>query len=290
MKRLLHFLLLGGLVFGLKQLSSDGRALGLGAEPIVVSAAEVERLQDEWRAETRRPPTRPELEAAIRQQADEEMLLREALRLGLDRSDPVVRSRLVQNLRFARGEPQADAAAVFAEALALGMAQRDVVARRRLVQAMEERIAASARVSEEQVRDYIAANPQRYALRPRVSFDQVFTARERQSAALLPGTHVASHSEADLARTFGADFARAVMAAPVGQWTGPLRSAYGEHLIRVTETQATQPADVETVYRQARFALLEENERVVVRAALVNLRRAYPLRVEWPALALAGSP
>lgn len=280
-----HFILLGALLFAAKQFTSDGRTLGLGADPIVVSIAQVEQLRAEWLAETRRAPTREELAAAVRRHADEEMLLREALRLGLDRSDPVVRSRLVQNLRFARGDPAADEAAAFAEALALGMAQRDVVTRRRLVQAMEQRLAATPRVTDREVVGYIAANPERYAPRPRMTFDQVFIARDPQGAALLPGAHVVAQTEADLARTFGAEFARAVMQAPAGQWAGPFGSAYGIHVVRVSqvETGGAEPA-----VRQAYYALLEEKERAAIRTALTDLRRAYPVQTEWPALALAG--
>jgi hypothetical protein len=294
-KPLLHFLVLGALLFGARQLTSDGRSLGLGAEPIVIAAAEVERLRLDWVAETRRQPSRHELEASIRRAADEETLLREALRLGLDRTDPVVRMRLVQNMRFARGQengsesfsPEKNGSeSFFLEAIALDMARRDVLARRRLVQVMEERLSARAAVSEAEVRAFIAAHPERYRPRPRITFDQVFIPADPASRALLPGARVARQSEADLARTFGADFARAALAATPGEWAGPIRSAYGLHVIRVDAVDAGR-ADDAAVLRQAWYALLEERERAAARAGIAGLRRAYPVRIEWPALALA---
>lgn len=309
---LLHFLVLGALLFGARQLTDDGRALGLGAQPMLVAAADVELLQAQWFAETRRLPSRSELEASIRRHADEETLVREALRLGLDRSDPVVRSRLVQNLRFARGGTGGDDGALLAEALALGMAQRDVVARRRLVQAMEERLAAGTRVGKSEVRDYIAAHAERYASQRRISFEQVFVSSDRHRGRLaarsaevgalirgapleralalsepfLHGQRFRAQSQADLARSFGGDFARRAIAAPVGAWTGPIRSAYGDHYLHVGDLQPAGVVDVAAVQRQARYALLEQAEREAVRSALVTLRRAYPLQVEWPAQAL----
>lgn len=303
-----HFLALGALLFAVKALLPGELTPRLRAEPIEVSAAQVERLRAEWRAETRREPDRAELEALIRRHADEETLLREALRLGLDRSDPVVRTRLVQNLRFARAEPQADARMLLAEALALGMATRDLVARRRLVQAMEERIAAGVRVDDDEARAYVAAHPARYAAPRRVSFDQVFVAGanaprvaaiEARLAAgqdapagdpFLLGRSFTAQSEADLTRGFGGAFARAVMQAPAGAWSGPIGSPYGAHFVRVTHVDAGGAVDAAAVLRQARYALLEERERAAVRARLQALRRAYPLEVEWPALALAGAP
>jgi hypothetical protein len=313
---LIGFMALGTLLLGAKQLTADGRALGLGAEPIRVPAAQVEQLQAQWFAETRRWPTRAELQASVRRHADEELLVREALRRGLDRSDPVVRSRLTQNLRFARGASAGDDAALFAEALALGMAHRDVVARRRLVQAMEEHLAAGTGVSDAEVRAYIAAHTDRYATRRRISFEQVFVSSDRhrgrlaeraaevgariaampraQALALsdpfLHGQRFQAQSEADLARAFGPGFAAAAIAAPAGAWTGPLPSPYGEHFVHVVSEQPAGRVDVAAVQRQARYALLDERERTAVRRELAALRRAYPLRVEWPALALgAGS-
>lgn len=284
-KPLLHFVVLGSLLFGAKQLTSDGRALGIGAEPVVIAADEVERLRMEWLADTRRSPSRRELEAAIRTAADDEILLREALRLGLDRTDTVVRGRLLQNMRFSLGPDGADSA-LLAEAYALDMPRRDVVTRRRLVQAMEERLAGPVQVGEAEVRAFIAAHPDRYAPRRRVTLDQVFIPRDPASAALLPAGRLERQSEADLARTFGEEFARAAMAAPPGTWAGPIRSAYGSHVIRVDA--ADEPGiDDPAVLRQAWFALLQQRELEASRAGIAALRRAYPVRVDWPKLALA---
>jgi peptidyl-prolyl cis-trans isomerase C len=304
---LLHFLVFGALLFGFKQLTSDGRALGIGAEPIVVAASDVERLRAIWHVETRRPPGDDELAASIRRHADEELLVREALRHRLDRSDVVVRQRLVQNVRFARAAPELDEAAAFAEALALGMAHRDLVARRRLVQAMEELLAQDTRVTEADVRAYVAAHAGRYAAPRRISFDQVYLSSDRhrptldaRAAALatrlaagptevadlgdpfLLGSRFETHSQADLARGFGAAFAAAAIMAPVGQWSSPIRSAYGVHFIRVRAVEPPGAIDFAAVRGQARYALLEERERLAVQAAIGALRPAYPLRVEWP--------
>lgn len=316
LKPLPQFFLLGALLLGARHLTADGRALGLGAEPIVVSTAAVEQLRAAWLVETGRAPSAAELAASVRRHADEEILLREALRHGLDRGDLVVRRRLVQNVRFARAEPELAEGAAFAEALALGMAHRDLVARRRLVQAMEERLARGAQVSDADVRAYVAAHADRYAAPRRISFEQVYLSADRHGDALarraaalaaqladapadaaavpgdafLLGRRFVGQSQADLARGFGAAFARAAIDAPVGAWSGPIRSAYGAHFIRVDAVQAAGSAEVSAVARQARYALLEERERDAIRAALDDLRPAYPVRVEWPGLALAQAP
>jgi hypothetical protein len=229
----------------------------------------------------------------------EDVLLHEALRLGLDRTDPVVRSRLVENMRFAGGGERAqDDDALFAEALALGMAHRDVVARRRLVQALEERLAAGARVSEADVAAYVAVHPERYASPRRVTFEQVFLSADRHPGDLeafaravgaqlaaqpaaarqlgepfLLGRQFVAQSEGDLARGFGEAFARAVMQAPPRQWSGPIRSIYGAHFVRIDAIQEAGPGDPAAARRQAYYALLEERERAAVARELAALQR-----------------
>lgn len=291
---LLHFFAIGALLFAVRAL------LPGTAEVIEIRAADISRLRSEWIDETRRAPAAGELEAQLRQVADEEILVREALRLGLDRSDPVVRSRLVQNMRFLQPAATGDEAALFAQALALGMQRSDVLVRRRLVQAMHEHFAAGVTVAESEVREFMQRHPGRYAALPRISFEHVFVSSDRHrdrletavlelGAQLRSGAPVAGDpfllgsrfqgvSESDITRAFGADFARAAMAASAGQWQGPLRSPYGLHFVRAQPepVPVEEPVDVA---RAARYALLHEREQQVVDQALRSLRRRYPVEI-----------
>jgi hypothetical protein len=277
LKPFLHFAILGALLFVAKELWPTPAAT------IAVPTAEVERLRAEWARETRRAPLPPELDAQIRHWADEEMLVREALRLGLDRADPVVASRLVRNMRFVGAD--GDDAALLAQAVALNMAASDVVARRRLVQAMHERFAAGATLSDAEVRAYVAAHAHRYAQAPRVSFRQRFTGAGGQPVLLA--REFVDASEDAVARAFGAEFARAVMQAPVGQWVGPVHSSYGPHEIFVAARAPARAAEYAVVQRQAWYALREERERQAVEAATRALRRRYPVALEAGVAALA---
>jgi hypothetical protein len=315
---LLHFMLLGALLFAARWATDDGRALGFGREMIVVTAADVERLRRGWTAETGHAPSAAELQAAIRRDADEEMLVREARRLGLDRIDPIVRARLVQNLRFVHAGQGGgdDEHALLAEADALGMSSRDAVARRRLVQAMEQRLGTPARIGAVEVRDYVTRHPGRYEMPARIAFRHVFFSADRRGAQLervalaaRPGSGAGGEntdvpvsdpfllgaafpplSQAEIARAFGAGFARAVMQVPERTWSGPLRSTYGLHYVFIEAKVEGALADAVTVERQAYYALLEEREQQTARAAVMALRRHYPLQVEWPAVTLASVP
>lgn len=97
---LLHFLVLGAalfVVYGLTSKSGDGSA----PEKIVVTAGQVESLSAGFAKTWLRPPTGPELKELIDDWVREEIATREAMSLGLDKGDAVIRRRLRQKLEFA---------------------------------------------------------------------------------------------------------------------------------------------------------------------------------------------
>jgi hypothetical protein len=302
MKRLLrqpwlHFALLGGLLFAAERLW-----FAEAPAPVIVDEAMVQQLRDQWRGETARWPSPVELQASLSRHIDDELLLREALRLGLDGKDAVARQRLLGNLRFALDDAGSDEAALLAEARRLQMPARDMVVRRRLVQVMEQRLISSQLPSESELRDYVAKRTQRYAQPARLTFSQRYFSADGRGAdaalaaaraalsqlqarpeaalgdAFLLGGQFSALSAAEIAARFGVPLAQAVAQAPPGAWTGPVLSPYGAHLIRVTEAQPAQSADYAKVRTQAAYAWLAENEPLRLRAALAPLRSRY--RVE----------
>lgn len=292
---LLHFLLLGGLLF------LAHAFLPPRTEPIRFTAADVEQLRQDWRRDTGRLPTPEQLQASLDRWLDEEVLLREALRLRLDRRDAVARRRLLMNLHFAFPESSASEAALLSEAGRLAMQQSDLVARRRLILVMEQRLRDEMPLAEEELRDYIVAHPGRYAAAPRYSFRQVFVdmrgpqaeieaqrllaaLRAAPDPAVLPGDPFLlgegfrALTLEEIARSFGAPFAQAVKSAAPKQWSGPIASAYGLHLLQIDPPEPGAPIELTAVRRQAAYALLAEREVQRLAEARAELRRRY--RVE----------
>ena len=102
-----HFVAIGALLFGLKTfaLESPSRAfVGEGSPPAVISAARVAELRRDWLARTGTFPSARALEALIQAEIDDEVLMLEARRLGVHRSDPIVQRRLLRNMSFLDGE------------------------------------------------------------------------------------------------------------------------------------------------------------------------------------------
>lgn len=300
---LLHFFLLGALLFTGRQWLPPSPDDEL--QVIRVSTADLQQLRGEWLSETARSPSEAELAASVERHVNEELLLREALRLGLDATDPVARERLTMNMRFAFPESTKHDEQLLAEARELGMHIRDLVVRRRLVQVMEMRIASGASVGERELREYVAAHPGRYAQPARLAFQHVFFSADRPQDEILRiaqarlaelrlqdadtatgdpfllGSVFALQTEVEIARHFGAEFAKSLIAAPTGRWTGPLHSPYGLHLVRVEQLEPAAPQDFERVRERAAYALLTQREKEVLRDELARLRLQY--RVELPA-------
>ena len=226
---LVHFLLLGALVYGLYWVNQDG-ADQPDADVIVVSAGEIEWLEASWEKRWGRGPTPEERAGLIRQHIRETVLYREALSMGLDANDTIIRRRLSQKLEF-------------------------------LVQDLLQ----VPPPTEEQLRSYRQAHADRYTQPALVTFSQVFLDPDRrgdetldQAAALLAELQAESNQgaepgeaadglgdpfllqryypERDLAeisKLFGRGFATAVVALEPGVWHGPVLSGYGVHLVFV---------------------------------------------------------
>jgi hypothetical protein len=214
---LLHFILIGGavfLAFGLRNAPPERPS----ARVIEVTPARVERLAGQFQAVWRRPPTEEEVRALVEDFVREEVYYREALSLGLDRDDTVIRQRLRQKMEF-----------------------------------LADSGAGTLAPSEEDLRRYYAAHRDAYAKPEQVTFQQIFLGATDPAAALaalgegadpaaigegslLPATLEAA-TRATVDGTFGSGFFAAVSALPAGVWQGPVESTFGPHLVRLVELE-----------------------------------------------------
>lgn len=218
---LLHFIVAGLLVFLLSLWRGD--AVDPASRTIVISKDTVQRLAASWEQIWRRPPTQAEIDGLIRDYIKEEIYYREAKRIGLDENDTVIRRRLRSKMEF------------------LAVAQTE-----------------SARPDERTLQRWLDRHPQRFAEEVEFSFDQIYLGeidtdgtaailqilasggdwRNLGRSISLPRSMDAA-ARSDIARQFGDPFARSLALAPQGSWTGPVKSGFGVHLIRVRIVQPT---------------------------------------------------
>ena len=267
------FLLLGLGVFALDLWPARG---GREGHEIEVTAGEVERLHARWTAQWGRPPTGPELESLIAEAVDEEILYREARRLGLDRDDAIVRRRLAQKLTF-----------------------------------LLEDAGDGVPIPAAEIEAYYARHAERYRRPTRATFDHVFLSADRRTdpagdaADLLRrlgaddgwqrlgdpfmlARTFADRTDAEIAGLFGTAFADAVSALPPGGWNGPVESTYGMHLVRVRGRSASRAPALDELRDRVAADLRRERRRERRQAAYRALREDYEVRL--PAGGGGGPP
>ena len=253
---LLHFLAIGGLIFLL-----FGVVAGPIAEPtdtIVVEPERIEQLAAGFKAVWRRPPTEDELSALIDDFVREEIYYREALAIGLDRNDTVIRRRLRQKMEFLT-DTGADI---------LQPAAGDLEA-------------------------HLAANEQTYRHEPHLAFEQIYlgeapspetvtgslnTLRSDPATdpsvlgerSLLPAQLGLSRPEA-IDGTFGKGFFERIAEIQPGEWAGPVQSGYGVHLVHILDSLPARTPPLEEV----RDAVLRDWKK----AKALELRESYFARL-----------
>lgn len=212
---------------------------------------------------------------------DEALLLDAAVAQRLGDDDVVVQRRLLQNARALQLDGDA-----YPQAVALGLDRGDPIVTRRLLQQMRLQLETEARRSEPtdaELRQYLAEHAERFLVPARVQVEHVFFSRVRRGEradvdahcylgfaaddACLPSAFSGDpslwpsllplQSSGDLERIFGAATA-AIADSPVGIWTGPHRSALGYHVVRVIERVPAKMPAFETVRGAVRLALLNE--------------------------------
>jgi hypothetical protein len=263
---LFHFLCLGVVLFALHR-----RVAPAPANRIVVGASVVKSLRDDHLRRAGRPPTPEEEAALIAHWVDGEVLYREALALGLDRGDLIVRRRMIQKMTF-----------------------------------LTEDVEPIPAPTDEALAQFLAAHAQRYAAPLRLTLTHVFVGtdrhpddaeaiatslRARLDAGLEPeglgdpflrGRDFRLQTERELATVFGAPFAAAVAALPAERWSDPVRSSYGFHLLKVSERRPGRVPPLAEVRDAVARDWRDERREATDRAALERLRARYQVVVEEP--------
>jgi len=272
---LAHFLLAGGALFLIAAAWSgedtSGRQIEVDREDLLVFMQGRAQVYDEDTfAGILDAMSAEEKRKLVRDAALQEALYREGEALDLAAADPLVRQRVVQQMRLL----------------------------------LMDEAAADMTVSDEEVRDYYEHNRERYRLDPSITFTHVFfpgaDAREKAAQALtalssgnVPFERAGQYGERFLYQLnysdvsepiveshFGEDFARAAFKLQPGSWQGPIQSEYGWHLVLPMAVDAPRaPAFAEIADRVREDALAEKRQRAADRALDAMLAR-YEIDVE----------
>ena len=265
---LLHFLVIGALLFALNRFVAGEEE---GPKEIVVTEAQVQAMATNFAKTWMRPPTPAEIKGLLKDYVREEIYYREAIAIGLDRDDTVIRRRLRQKMEF-----------------------------------VSDDLAAAREPTEAELEAYLEANPGRFVDPPSLSFRQVLFSTDRRGESaladarreldalngggeggavpagdpsLLPA-EMTKVTPRDVGNVFGEAFAAEVEDAPVERWIGPIESPFGAHIVRLSARVAGRLpplADIRNVVlREWQATQQDEANEAFYR----GLRRKYDVRIE----------
>ena len=204
----------------------------------------------------------------IDERVDEEVLAREAVRLGLDREDVIVRRRLAQKMAFVSddlaivAEPSEAELREYFDAHRASYTAPDLYALRHVYFNPDRHTAVDADAQRALQRLARGANP-----------DEV------GDPFMLP-RELADVSRDDILRDFGSVFADAVTGSAPGTWSGPVRSPFGVHLVKLESHTPRSAANFEDVRDRVREAYLQQKQREGNAALRAKLREQYKIVVE----------
>lgn len=272
---LVQFIMMGALLFGGYRLVHSDRPAKVEDHRIELTAADVRQLEIVWAAQWQRAPTLGELRGLVESRVREEILYREALALGLERGDTIIKRRLAQKMEFL--------------AVDLSAVRNPPV---------------------EELRAWYSRNPERFADPARRSFRHLYFSEDRRGdrahrdamRALVKLTrtradapalsaigdafmfqeHYADRTPEQVAAIFGSHFAEAVRQLPVGTWQGPIESGLGRHLVLVTSETPGRVPPFEEVETDVKMAWLAEQKATAWDRAFTEMRAKYTVLLPAP--------
>ena len=220
---------------------------------IVVTGADAAQVHAKFMRTWNRLPTEVELKKGIDQYIKDEILYREAISKNLDKNDPSVRLAMVRKITM------------------MGITQTDV-----------------SNLKDEDIEAYYALRKERYRLSAIFDFEQVYLSTKRGDnieddaqqllqqlqnenpsseelinygdASMINNLHF-NIDEEGLDRIFGSGFGSTVLSIPTGEWTGPIQSGYGLHIVRITNRTESRIPELKEVLQKVITDMSYENRK-----------------------------
>jgi len=253
-RKITIFLVIGILIFGLDLTFSKFKDDKL----IYVSEEEIYSLMNSWALQVGRNPNPDEAKAVIDNLIEEEILYREALRLGLDANDQIIKRRLAQKLMFLKQESRGN------------------------------------KLTELEISEFYDINLDKYLIPEQYDFTHIFFAKDdnglgraQMAKALLEkskeikgdvfflGRNFTNRNLNELRKDFGVNFSSAFEKLKLNEWTGPIESTYGSHLIKLVRFQAARTPTLDEIKPRVMIDLDLERKDSVLSSYLDELKEDY---------------
>ncbi len=267
---LVQFIAAGFVLFAANSLIHGPDRRPPGAQ-VVIPEGRVSQIAESFLLLSGRLPSRVELQSLVDDYVIEEIAYREAVAMGLDADDTIVRRRMRQKLEF-----------------------------------LVEDASASEEPTEAELQGWLDTHADQYRLPERRAIRQVLASGDKRGSAavgdaeaflgklnagadasklgdasMLPAAMPLT-TEAGAANLFGADFAQAVFAHDGNRWFGPIASPFGQHAVLIMSTEPGRPATLADVHDKLRSDWIEGKRDKTRDDFQARMRKRYDIRIEWP--------
>ena len=236
---LVQFFAIGALIYAAYAYTGD-RAVEENGERISITTGQIAALEDAWKKRWNRAPTPQELQGVVRQLLRERVLAREAMAMGLDRDDVVIRRRLAQKLEYLSqdllgiGTPSNEELAMF---LAENARAHETPASVTMTHIFFDPDERGEQALEEAKNQKVVLSDLKVAPTDARSYGDQFMLQ----------SYYPERTYAELSKLFGSGFVDSLKELSVGEWHGPVLSGYGVHLVYVHHREDAAPAKLEDV-------------------------------------------
>jgi peptidyl-prolyl cis-trans isomerase C len=272
---LLHFLLIGIVLFALYDYMNRGRIGVDSSKQIALSLDDLRTMEAYFESQWHRQPTPQEFQAMVEEKVQEEVLYREGLSLGLDKDDTIVKRRMAQKMQF-----------------------------------LAEDVAAAHEPSTAQLKSWFEKNKEKFALPSRYSFRHLYFSPDKrgqsaqQDAAKALGIiagqpedsklanslgdrfmfqdYYGDRAPSAIAKEFGPPFAVALEKLKPGSWQGPIESGYGWHLVFVDTVIPGRIPTFEEIESDVKTDWLGEQKAQAWQKAYAEMRAKYTVLLPGP--------
>jgi hypothetical protein len=272
---LLHFLLLGLALFAVYAYMQRGRGGVESPRQIVLSPDDLRQMDVYFASQWHRQPTPAEFQTLVEDKVREEVLYREALAMGLDKDDTIVKRRMAQKMQF-----------------------------------LAEDVAAAHEPSTVELKAWFEKNSATFATTSRYSFRHLYFSPDKRgknaagdaakALAKIVGRpedsklavsladpfmfqdYYGDRAPESVAKEFGPQFAIALEKVKPGAWQGPIQSGYGWHLVYIGKVIPGQVPAFEEIEPDVKTAWLGEQKAAAWQKAYAEMRSKYFVVVPSP--------
>lgn len=264
---LLHFLLIGAAFFLLYSWVGNESS---SQNTIVINESDLDEIVSKFEVQWNRNPTEEELTAIVEKQIEEEIFYQEALKMNLDHNDEIIKRRLAQKMQFLSND-----------------------------------ISSVVPPTEKELKNFYSNNSERYRKEAHYTLYHVFFSPDTRDdfrgdalkavsrlksvpldQALSMGDEIAipqvfeNTSEFHITRQMGEEFAMAISNLPIGEWTGPIESGYGAHLVYIEEKVDEITVPFAEVQQKVLDDFNYENQKAVKESILNEFAKNYQVQFD----------